>query len=88
MSWTLLVASSVDRYVRSWDDRRTAARIVEKIAGLRVEPFPPGHKKLQGSRNEYRLRVGDFRVLYSVAAEIATITVHDVDRRDKVYRRL
>jgi mRNA interferase RelE/StbE len=87
MIWTLLVAGSVERFVRSLDDRRTAARIVEKIASLRLLPFPAGYKKLKGSRNEYRVRVGDFRIVYGVNAETATITIYDVDRRDKVYRR-
>ena len=85
--WTLLVEAAVTRFLRKLDDRNTAVRIVRQMEALQSNPFPAGCKKLEGSTNEYRIRIGDFRVLYSVEARGRTVWIFDVDRRDKIYRR-
>jgi mRNA-degrading endonuclease RelE of RelBE toxin-antitoxin system len=52
-----------------------------------IEKLPDGDvKKLQGYKNDYRLRVGDLRVLYSVNGDI--ITIKDVLPRGQAYKRL
>ena len=52
------------------------------MRGLRSDSYPPAHKKLTGSTNEFRIRVGNYRILYTDRL----VTIHDFDRRDKVYR--
>lgn len=52
-----------------------------------IEKLPDGDvKKLQGYKNDYRLRVGDLRVLYSIQNDI--ITVKDVLPRGQAYKRI
>ena len=52
-----------------------------------IERLPLGDvKKLQGFQNDYRLRVGDLRVLFSISDE--TITIKDVLPRGQAYKRL
>lgn len=52
-----------------------------------IEKIPSGDiKKLKGFQNEYRLRVGDFRVLFSQEADI--IVIKDVLSRGQAYKRL
>ena len=53
---------------RSLDSASTElkARLESKISELIGTPYPPGCKKLKGAPNSYRLRVGDYRVLYSI----------------------
>ena len=52
-----------------------------------IEKLPDGDvKKLQGYKNDYRLRVGDLRVLYSIDDDI--ITIKDVLPRGQAYKRL
>lgn len=52
-----------------------------------IEKLPDGDvKKLQGYKNDYRLRIGDLRVLFSI--ENDTITVKDVLPRGQAYKRL
>ena len=41
-------------------------RLDSKISELFDTPYPPGCKKLKGAPNSYRLRVGEYRVLYSI----------------------
>ena len=67
-------------------------RIFEKVEGLVKEPKPKGHKKLKnfdmpGSNHEeyYRIRVGDYRVIYAIEDEEITIFVMKVAHRKNVY---
>jgi len=60
-------------------------RIVSKIEGLSTEPRPPGVKKLSGEE-KYRIRLGEYRILYRIDDSIITITVVKVGNRKDVYR--
>ena len=62
------------------------ARVENKIEGLIDDPFPPGFKKLTG-RNGYRIRFGDYRVLYVVNKKRGEIIVLSVKHRKDAYRR-
>ena len=64
---------------------RLARRINEAIAGLANEPRPVGAKKLMG-REGYRIRVGDYRILYVVDDAARLITVYRVKHRREAYR--
>lgn len=60
-------------------------RVTARILGLAANPRPPGCKKLEGLGG-YRLRVGDYRVLYTVEDESAAVTVNSVAHRREAYR--
>jgi mRNA interferase RelE/StbE len=64
---------------------RLAQRINEAIAGLANEPRPVGAKKLAGIEG-YRVRVGDYRILYRINDESRLIVVYRVKHRREVYR--
>lgn len=68
---------------------RIAAEDRERIAGairrLAEAPRPPGVKKLSG-RNAWRIRVGDYRVLYEIQDERLLILVVDIGHRREIYR--
>lgn len=87
-SWSVEVKTSAEQFVEKLGkgDRKTAVRIVQAIVDLEFDPFPPGHKKLKGSSNEFRVRVSSYRILYTVDAKTRTVTVYDVERRDKAYK--
>ena len=63
-------------------DRR---RIVNKIQDLASEPRPPGCEKLSG-QDRYRIRQGDFRILYEIQDREVTVTVVKIGHRRDVYR--
>ena len=65
--------------------KRDRARIVHRIAQLARDPRPPGCLKLS-SRPRYRLRQGDYRILYSIDEAESTIRVVRVRHRKDVYR--
>jgi mRNA interferase RelE/StbE len=64
------------------------ARLTDRIERLTFNPFPPQSAKLQGAERLYRLRVGDYRVVYEVDTEALHIVVQYVRHRREVYRRL
>ena len=61
-------------------------RIQTKINDLAIEPRPNGVKKLQGDDNSYRVRVGDYRVIYEVVDDILIVTVIKIGHRSDIYK--
>ena len=60
-------------------------RVAAKLRRLASEARPPGSEKLSGQEN-YRLRQGDYRVVYSVDDDEATVVIVKIVHRRDVYR--
>jgi mRNA interferase RelE/StbE len=69
-------------------DRALLRRLERAIQALARDPRPPGARKLAGDRfdNLYRIRVGDWRVLYAIEDDRLVVLVLEVVRRDPAYR--
>ncbi|CAG0987973.1 Toxin RelG [Anaerolineae bacterium] len=65
--------------------KRDLAKVVERIQSLAVEPRPPGVEKLS-AQERYRVRQGDYRIVYSIEDDILTVCVVKVGHRREVYR--
>ena len=61
-------------------------RIVRAMNALSRNPRPPGCRKLTGSENDWRVRVGDYRVIYEIADAVKVVRVYRVRHRREVYR--
>ena len=61
-------------------------RVVVAIKGLAVNPRPPACRKLTGTKNDWRIRVGDYRVVYEIADEIRIVRINGVRHRREVDR--
>lgn len=61
-------------------------RIFPKIEALAAQPRPPGCKKLKGGRGLWRIRVGDYRVIYSVEDGPRVVDIVTVRHRGEAYR--
>ncbi|MBS3079934.1 type II toxin-antitoxin system RelE/ParE family toxin [Candidatus Pacearchaeota archaeon] len=67
-------------------DKEIARRIIEKIEKLKIEPFPSDVKRVVGKKEKiFRVRVGDYRIQYSVFYDKNTIFVSDIDKRERAY---
>jgi mRNA interferase RelE/StbE len=66
--------------------REVHQRIIKRLLTLKANPRPPGAKKLGGG-DRYRIRVGDYRVLYTIDDAIQKIEVSAVGHRREVYRQ-
>jgi mRNA interferase RelE/StbE len=67
-------------------DQQLLSRIFAAINELAEDPFPSGFRKLVGGDQIYRIRVGDYRVIYRFTAENRLITIERVRHRREVYR--
>ncbi len=67
-------------------DRSVVPRVVEAVGQLSQDPFPRGCRKLKGSEHRYRIRVGDYRVVYQVAEERLMVEIVRVRHRRDAYR--
>ncbi len=65
-------------------------RVWARIKELENDPRPYGCKKLKGTAcdNLYRLRVGDWRILYAIEEEKLIILILDIEPRGSAYRQL
>ncbi len=62
-------------------------RVAEKVDALSSDPRPPGCRKLKGRDDLWRVRVGDYRVVYSIHDGRLEVLVVDLGHRRDVYRR-
>ena len=63
-------------------------RVDRRILSLADNPWPRGSKKLKGEESLYRVRVGDYRIIYRVEEEVLLILVIRIRHRRDVYRGL
>lgn len=60
--------------------------IVPHIKALAAEPRHRGSRKLLGSKNDWRIRVGDYRVIYEISDQTKEIRVMKIRHRREAYR--
>ena len=84
MSYTV---SILRRAQKELDDLpvQEAERVISAIDALAEDPRPPGCAKLKG-RVGWRIRVGDYRVIYNIEDAALTVAVINVGHRRNVYR--
>ncbi|MFO7818571.1 MAG: type II toxin-antitoxin system RelE family toxin [Thermodesulfobacteriota bacterium] len=68
-------------------DKSDIPKIISAIEELSKDPFPANTKKYSGTNHTYRIRVGDYRVIYSILKDILTIEVIKVGHRKDVYKK-
>jgi len=62
------------------------ARLVERIEGLRRNPYPQGATKMTAMQDTWRIRDGDYRVIYQVTGNTLAVEIIRVGNRRDVYR--
>ena len=66
---------------------RILARIVQKLELLSITPRPAGCKKLKGYKDQWRIRIGDRRVVYIIDDAAKVVSVTRIAHRREVYER-
>ena len=85
MSYQLILSKPALRALRELPASANA-RIVAAIEGLKEEPRPSGCKKLKGVEGIWRIRVGDYRVVYAVDDAVLVVDVRRIGHRGDIYR--
>jgi mRNA interferase RelE/StbE len=84
VAYTVILTPQAERDLRGLDPQ-IGRRILPHLRALAENPRPPGCKFLKGSASGYRIRVGDWRVLYVVIDETRSVTVTNILHRSKAY---
>ena len=83
-SYSVVIKRSAERELRKIP-KQDLRRVVTRIQGLAREPRPPGCEKMSGEER-YRVRQGDYRIVYAVDDEARTVEVVKIGHRREVYR--
>jgi mRNA interferase RelE/StbE len=83
--YKILIENSAKKDLDSLSQNELS-RIAIKIDQLKAEPRPHGTIKLKGSENDWRIRIGDFRVIYGINDDLQSITIYRVKHRKNVYK--
>jgi mRNA interferase RelE/StbE len=84
MKYQIILPKSVQKELDRLPDD-VAKRILARLAGLEINPRPADVKKLKG-RDAWRIRVGDYRVIYEIHDRVLQIIVITVGHRREIYR--
>jgi mRNA interferase RelE/StbE len=84
LSWRVELSTKAQKELARLPDK-DLQRAIDRIQKLAVDPWPRGVIKLEGGG--FRLRVGDYRILYDTNSKLRVITVYAVGHRREVYRR-
>lgn len=87
MSYRVLIRPSAERDLSRIDPSHRR-RLAAKIDALSTNPRPGGCVKLTGSDGLWRVRVGDFRIVYSISDVIQIVEIIHVAHRREIYRGL
>lgn len=86
MPYTVSVKPKAEKYLAALSDARLFERLRASIRSLATNPRPPGSVKLQGGLALYRIRVGDYRIIYQIEDAVLVVLVVDVGHRREIYR--
>ena len=85
-SYDVELTSSAERELKMLSGQ-LIARMVPRLESLASNPRPPGCKKLRGGDNEWRIRVGDYRLVYTIDDAKLLVEVTRIRHRSDVYER-
>jgi mRNA interferase RelE/StbE len=85
MAYTVIYQGPAEATLRKLP-KETRVRIIRKIDQLAGDPFPPSTQKLSAPVDLWRIRIGDYRVIYTVERKELLVLVLKIGHRREVYR--
>lgn len=82
--YSVVIKSSAQRELDALDDA-VFSRIDRRILALAENPRPAGYRKLKGYKNQWRIRIGDWRVVYFIDDSAERVSIARVAHRREVY---
>lgn len=68
-------------------NKAVVPKIIETVESLAANLYPMGVKKLIGSENKYRVRVGDYRIVYAISEALLIIKIIRVGHRKDIHKK-
>ena len=85
--YSVLIKKSAAKELDAIGTKKDRQRIVSRIRSLADDPRPPGAEKLSGTRDKYRIRQGNYRILYEIEDDVLVVYVIRIGDRKEVYRK-
>lgn len=83
-SYRVALTTSAEKELRALP-AKVVGRIMPRVGRLASAPRPPGCKKLKGGDNEWRIRVGEYRIVYEIDDTARIVDVTRIAHRREVY---
>jgi mRNA interferase RelE/StbE len=84
-NYKILIKKSAADELAGGIPKKDLEKIVRRIQGLASDPRPPGCRKLSG-QDRYRLRQGDYRIVYAVDDARRIVEVYKIGNRREIYK--
>ena len=84
-NYKILIKKSAADELAGGIPRKDLEKIIQRIRKLEVEPRPPGCRKLSG-QNRFRLRQGDYRIVYQIDDAQRIVEVYKIGHRREIYK--
>ena len=85
MTWEVVFSDASKKFLKKLRDAALLDRLLAATDKLSANPRPPGCRKLAGTSDRYRVRVGDYRIIYRVDDGKVTVLVLVIGHRREVY---
>lgn len=85
MTYSILLAPPAERQLKALTEP-VQKRIVKRLRTLKESPRPQGVKNLAGEEDLYRIREGDYRIIYTIQDKQLTVLVVKIGDRKEIYR--
>lgn len=86
MSYAVVITPGPAKFLTRLRDESLKRRITTALHALERDPRPPGCVKLQGGEELYRVRVGDYRIVYQIQDGVLVVLVVQIGHRREIYR--
>ena len=86
MTYEIIITKSIQKQLDNLPNN-IQERVYEKFSQLAEEPRPDGVVKLKGYDNEYRIRIGDYRLVYEIQDEQLIVLLVQCKHRRDVYKK-
>jgi mRNA interferase RelE/StbE len=87
LAYQIRITAKAQREIKALP-RPIQDRVRSTIKALRDNPYPTGMQKLREVEGTYRIRVGDYRIVYAVEGQLLLVVVVTVGHRKDVYEKL
>ncbi len=84
VTYTVIIIRPAQKEIRALD-QTIRARILQALRSLANDPRPLGCRKLVGAQNRWRVRVGDYRIIYEIEDASSSLSIIAVRHRSKAY---
>lgn len=81
------LSNSAKKFLKR-SDKQLAKRLIDRIEELALNPFPQNVKRVVNQREKvFRVRIGNYRIQYSIFFDRNLLFVSDIDKRERAYHR-